>query len=79
MRDVWHPIGDAQLSGVEYAAYATRVVRLLAGGADDLEIADYLGEVEQHDMGLTPTGSRDLLAVARRVRAAVVASSTPAT
>jgi hypothetical protein len=79
MREVWHPVGDAQLPSDEYAAYAARVVSLLAGGADDVEIADYLGEVEQSAMGLAPAGPRDLLAVARQVRAAVAARSTPAT
>jgi hypothetical protein len=79
MRDVWHPLGDARLPDTAYAPYAERVVSLLAGGADDVEIADYLGEVEQSAMGLAPDGARDLLEVARRLRAAADASSTGAT
>jgi hypothetical protein len=79
MREVWHPIGDAQLPADEYAVYAARVVSLLAGGADDVEIADYLGEVEQSAMGLAPAGPRDLLDVARRIRAAVATTSARAT
>ena len=79
MREVWRPVGDAQLPSAEYAAYAARVVSLLAGGADDVEIADYLGEVEQSAMGLAPAGPRDLLEVARQIRAAVATSSARAT
>jgi hypothetical protein len=79
MRQVWHPIGDAEVPGDEYAPYAARVVSLLAGGADDVEIADYLGEVEQSAMGLAPAGPRDLLDVARRIRAAVAASTARGT
>ena len=76
MRELWHPAGDVELPDDEYAAYAARVVSLLAGDADDVEIADYLGEIEQSAMGLAPDGGRDLLEVARRIRAAVAASST---
>lgn len=78
MREAWHPLGDARLPDTAYAAYAARVVSLLAGGADDVEIADYLGEVEQSDMGLAPAGARDLLDVARRLRAAVDSSEAGA-
>ena len=77
MHVAWKPIpGDVPPD--EYTEYARRVVSLLEGGADDVEIADYLGEVEQSAMGLA-TGSRDLLEVARTIRVAVAASSNRAT
>jgi len=79
MRAVWHPTGAVELPGDAYVPYATRVVSLLTSDADDVEIADYLGEVEQSDMGLAPRAGSDLLHVARRIRAAVAASATGAT
>jgi hypothetical protein len=79
MYEFWHPLGDAESPSDEYATYAGRVVSMLAAGADDVEIADYLGEVEQSAMGLAPAGERNLLDVARRIRAAIDASSTSTT
>jgi hypothetical protein len=75
MHSAWNPIGHTDVPGDEYAAYAGRVVRLLANGADDIEIADYLGEVEQNAMGPSRGHQRDLLDVAQKIRAAVAASS----
>jgi len=79
LREVWHPVDGVRVPGDQHAAYAARVVSLLEAGADDVEIAEYLGEVEQSAMGRSPAGPRDLLDVARRIRAAIVASSTRAT
>ena len=79
MHQIWKPIGGPELPEDAYARYAGRVVSLLTNGADDIEIADYLGEVEQSDMGLGSVGRRDLLDVARKIRAAVAASSDRAT
>ena len=72
-------MGHADLPDDEYSAYASRVVSLLANGADDIEIADYLGEVEQSAMGLSRGRQLDLLDVAQKIRAAVTASSNRAT
>ena len=79
MHDAWYPAAGLGISSTAYATYAGRVVSMLAGGADDVEIADYLGEIELGALGSPPGGSRDLLDVARRIRTAVAASLDRAT
>jgi len=65
----WDPIGivDVSEASDEYDAYVGPVHRLLVSGATEHEIARYLAGIETTAMGLTDSGWRRLLPVAREL------------
>ena len=80
LRRDWDPIGNGQIEDLppdEYDSYAPRVVSLIESGADDEAIAAHLRRLEVDMIGMAST--RDLVAVAARVRSAVAAASNRAT
>ena len=56
----WDPIGVADIPEAqdEYDSYAGHVYRLLASGASDVEVIDYLYTTETETMGLSRFGKR---------------------
>jgi hypothetical protein len=78
LRD-WDPIGVAdepQAQG-EYDSYVGAVYRLLASGASEREIADYLWKIETDGMELSSPDPSALLPVARRLKALDVRLEDP--
>jgi hypothetical protein len=67
----WDPIGvvDEPLAQSEYDSHVGPVYRLLAAGASEREIADYLWNLETEGMGLSSPGPSALLPVALRLKA----------
>jgi|WetSurMetagenome_2_1015567.scaffolds.fasta_scaffold08440_12 hypothetical protein len=67
----WDPIGvkDVAEAKDEYDGYVGAVYRLLASGATDDAIVEYLRKVEAEDMGLSPATPAGLHAVAEKLRA----------
>ncbi len=56
----WDPIGVSEVPEAqdEYDSYVGPVYRLLASGASDADLIDYLYRTETDTMGLTRLGSR---------------------
>ena len=56
----WDPIGVSEIPEAqdEYDSYVGPVYRLLASGASDADLIDYLYRTETDTMGLTRLGSR---------------------
>ena len=67
---VWDPIGvrDEPLAKDEYDSYIGRIYHLLAEGAPEEKLADYLHWVEIDQMGLSGQSRDSLLAVARALK-----------
>ena len=59
---LWDPIGVSEIPGArdEYHSYLPHVFSLLKRGADENEIADYLGSVTSRSMELGTNRKRDL-------------------
>jgi hypothetical protein len=57
---IWDPIGVAGAPGArdEYESYLPQVFKLLRGGAERDEIADYLVRVETESMGMATGRTR---------------------
>jgi hypothetical protein len=68
LRD-WDPIGvrDVPQAQNEYDSYVGGVYRLLASGASQQAVADYLADVEGGLMGSDHPSRRDLLPVAEKL------------
>ena len=67
----WDPIGvrDEPEAQDEYDSYVGGVYRLLASGASEEQIVDYLWQIETVNMGLRRLGQDRLRPVAQRLRA----------
>ena len=65
----WDPIdiGDEPETHDEYDTYVGGIYRLLASGASPERVAEHLSSVERESMGLDPSRSQDLLAVAHKL------------
>ncbi len=80
LRCDWDPIGRGEISDLpmdEYASYAPLLVGMIARDATDADIAEHLGKLETTTIGLA--SGRDLVRVARQLRAAISAISANAT
>ncbi|OHV80417.1 hypothetical protein [Rhizobium sp. LCM 4573] len=74
----WDPIGIYPLDGPddEYRAYLPEFWQLVAGGADELAIAEYLGSVERERL-CVETSFEHRLDISRKARALLAAWRMP--
>jgi hypothetical protein len=65
----WDPVGirDVREAQGEYDGYVGGVYRLLAAGASEEQVVDYLCNIETLNMGLGPPDQVTLRAIARRL------------
>lgn len=80
LRRDWDPIGAGQMPDLprdEYDSYAPHVVSMIAHGATDADLAVYLNLLETEVIDVA--SGRDLVIVARKLRAAVAAAHSRAT
>jgi hypothetical protein len=70
----WDPLGVREAEGPEdeYLSYVPQLIGRVQQGASDAELAGYLAEVESRQMGLSVLPPSQRMAVAARVRAAVM-------
>ena len=76
LRRHWDPIGLGAMPGLpadEYDSYAPEVLGMIERADPDASIAEHLGNLEAEDIGLERRPQAELLAIVKRVRAAVVA------
>ena len=71
----WDPIGAKTMDSAwprdEYEGYSASVLALVLANASDDVIAELLGRIEDHWMGLTPSPLDSRLDVAAQLRATV--------
>jgi hypothetical protein len=69
----WDPIGlrETESPADEYLTYVPQLIGRVQRGDSDVELADYLAEVEHRQMGLSVSLPSQRMGVAMRVRAAV--------
>jgi hypothetical protein len=80
LRREWDPIGGGETPDLptdEYDSYAPHVVSMIAKGKPDADIAIYLNHLETEIIEVA--SGRDLVVVARLLRAAVAAARARAT
>ncbi len=72
--DHWDPLGIRAAEGPEdeYVSYVPQVICRVNRGASDVELAEFLSEVEGRQMGLSVLPSAHRIEVAARIRAAVL-------
>jgi hypothetical protein len=72
----WDPIGvhttDHEHTKDEYSGYVPQLIGLVVQRATDAQIAELLGTLESHNMGLRVSPMVKRLEVAARIRAAVL-------